>query len=374
MTRADRWDEPQRNLIERVLWAHTHTGEWPVYQWIEAELWKRGERALDVIESLPKLGGPWARGRTYGDLRVQYGGVPRPEDRVSLTVRALIAFPTGRELADIFVRALDLAAEIRNIAVYDPVNVVSVRMTNADVDTRLQGLGHPAFLKELYELFRLEPVDGFHSSGSGQDGSWWYDLGPEVVRYAGLTPDSYVEMVEADLTGPAELPRPRVLANPLDISTALTYLDTTWRLHCERSLLKVEDLAAVTSLAYPVGSGDEFTARCSALGDQLKSLQAPSAPGVAGHALQRLKAYLETNLAEDDRQELDEAMDTLDLVRRARNARSHAAAAADGFNAMEALGVPGPPFDWAAVWERIQSATANALMDLRMVVARLPAR
>lgn len=366
------WSEPQQYLIERLLWAYVKTGDWPVYQWLEAELWRRGESALELIESLPTSGGAWARGRVYRDVRVENGGIPRPEERVSLSIRALAKLPNGVQIVQLFIAALQLAAETRNSAVFDPTKAVVVQLTDVALGERLRGAAHVGFLKEIYGLLRTEPVDGFQSSGMSPDGSWFYELGPEVTKYVDVTVASYLAMVDAELARPPDPPAERVLSSPLDLATAFTYLDTTWRLHRAKSLLNVEDLAAMTSLAFPAASGDEFTARCSALGDVLKSLQAPSAPGVSGHAIRRLNAYLETNLGEEDRVELDDTMETLDRVRRARNARAHAAALADGQLALEEFGVPGPPFDWSAAWQTIQSATANALMDLRSIVARLP--
>lgn len=108
------------------------------------------------------------------------------------------------------------------------------------------------------------------------------------------------------------------------------------------------------------------------LADVVKSLQAPGAPGVSGHSVTRLAAYIKARLNDEgDYAGLDEVVATLDRV---RDARSHGAAQPKGQVALQQLGVPGPPFDWPFAWATIQNAAAIALTDLRDIVARLPAR
>jgi hypothetical protein len=148
-----------------LLWAYLKTGDWPVYQWLEAELWRRGESALELIESLPSSGGAWAGGRVYRDVRLENRGLPRPEDRVSLSIRALTKLPNGVQIVQIFIAALQLAAETRNSTVFDPTEVVTVQLTSVAMGERLYGRAPVGFVKEIYGLLRTEPVEGFQSGG-----------------------------------------------------------------------------------------------------------------------------------------------------------------------------------------------------------------
>jgi hypothetical protein len=366
------WSEPQRFLADRVFWAYASTGVWPVFQWIQAELWRRGDNALALLESFPTIGGPWAGGRTYCDVFYERSAVPSQDSTVRLSIRGISQIQNGAQIVQVFIAALNLAAEARASAAFDPTRVVAVELTSDALNGHLRGAAPAALITEVFDLMQREPLRGILSRSTLPDAQWRIELGPEVIRYRGLTIDGYLAQVDADLSRPPEASLGRVLPNPLDLATAFTYLDTTWRLHNPRPLLNVGDLAAVTSLAFPAANGDEYSARCSALGDILKSLQCPSASGVDGHAVHRLHAYLKLHLEEDDRVELDGIVTTLESIRRARDARAHSSALAQGQVALEQLGVPGPPFDWPTAWAAIQSSAATALMDLRAVVARLP--
>lgn len=371
------WDEYQNHLVERIYWAYMQYNEWPVYQWLEADLWKTGFDALETINSFPVIGGPWHLNRSYSDLDVDLRNLPRPEVRVGLTVGGMAKMAQPAQIVDVFIGALRLAATVRASAQYHPVNVVEVRISSEELlaSFRDSALAAPSSM-DVYRLLTHEPVHGFGSSGSNPEKKTWFcELDSTVLRYGDVTAQSYLAMVEADLAKPPDQPGHRIFTNAPDLATAFTYLDTTWRLHETRSLLNVQDLAGVTSLAYPAATGDEYAARCSALADVVKSLQAPGAPGVSGHSVTRLAAYIKTNLDDEgDYAGLDEVVATLDRVRDARDARSHGAAQPKGQVALQHLGVPGPPFDWPSAWATIQNAAAVALMDLRDIVARLPAR
>ncbi len=371
------WDEHQKHLVERIYWAYMRYNQWPVYQWIEADLWKEGFEALEIIRSFPVIGGPSAFNRKYSDLDVALGDLPRPEVRVGLTVGGMEKMAQSAQLVDVFIGALRLAATVRASAQYDPTNVVGVRLGSEELlaSFRDSPLAAP-YLMDVYRLLTHEPVHGFGSSGSDPEKKTWFcELDSTVLRYVDVTAQSYLAMVEADMAEPPDQPGRRIFAHVPDLATAFTYLDTTWRLHEKRSLLNVQDLSGVTSLAYPAATGDEYAARCSAMADVVKSLQAPGAPGVSGHSVTRLAAYIKTRLDDEgDYAGLDEAVATLDRVRDARDARSHGAAQPKGQVALQQLGVPGPPFDWPSAWATIQNAAAIALMDLRDIVARLPAR
>jgi hypothetical protein len=87
-----------------------------------------------------------------------------------------------------------------------------------------------------------------------------------------------------------------------------------------------------------------------------------------------LRAYLDDHLPADEQAEAESAFAVLGLVRQARNAQQHSAAAGRGLDALNELGVHGPPFDWVTAWDTAAAAAEDALMDLRAVIARLPRR
>lgn len=376
MTIGAAWARPQQQLVELIFDAFSSTGEWPVYQWLEAEMWQRGLGADDVIRSFPVDGGTWTHGLRYSDLWFDSALPLRPDQRVRLRVRALARLDAAEPLMELFTATLRKAAAVRSAATFGPNEVVEVRVTNEDVVAELGEAAQQNLVVAVYDLLQNEPLwnQGLGSRGTQQDGSWWIEVGPEIFQFVDATIESYLAWIDGLFTRPPQVPAPRTVVTPLDVATWLTYLDTTWRVHSSRPLVQVTDFTGLTGLAFDVSSAEEFTARCATLGDILKSLQAPSAPGVAGHALDRLNAYLESRLVDEDRGELAAAIEVLNQVRVVRNAGAHGSAAARGQLALSELGVQGPPYDWSHAWDVVRAQAATALMDLRNVVDRLPPR
>lgn len=374
MTIRVAWTSTQRQLVELIFEAFSATGEWPVYQWLEAELWGRDLRADEVIRSFPVDGGTWSYGLRYSDLWFDSALPLRADQRVRLRVRALAQLDAAGPLVDVITLTLRKAAAIRAAATFRPTVVVDVLITNEDIAAELNEPTQPNLVGAVYDLVQNEPLwnQGLGTRGMQPDGSWRIEVGPEIAQFAGVTTESYLTWIDRLFTPPPAVPALRTVATPLDLATWLTYLDTTWRVHSARHLVQVTDFTGLTALAWDVSSAEEFTARCSTLGDILKSLQTPGAPGVDGHALDRLNAYLVSSLTEEDRGELAAATEVLNRVRLVRNAGAHGAAAARGQLALSELGVEGPPYNWTDAWDTVRAQAATEFMDLRNIVGRLP--
>lgn len=149
----------------------------------------------------------------------------------------------------------------------------------------------------------------------------------------------------------------------------------TWQRHCRRPLVQPPtSLEPTGQLVFDVGNVDEFKSRLSALGDILKCLQTHSAPGISGHALDRLGAYLQTqSLDRDDLATAEAALIQLADVANIRNGLQHDNAALRGNDSWRRLGLPYPPMDWSSIWQEVRSASTEAVLDLRAIVEKLPA-
>jgi hypothetical protein len=227
----------------------------------------------------------------------------------------------------------------------------------------------------LYDVVADEHLQGVGGSGRAPDGTWRMDLTPEIRVYHGIRKvDEYLATVREHLT-PAPTPQPpRVLPSPVNLATALGYLDVTWQLHTGKRLLQeVPDLAGATGLAFDAGNEAEFRGRCSAFMDLIKNWDVTGVPGAGGgHPLQRLVAYLAAHLDEDDAADGSAAIDVLDAVRRIRTGQQHAHRSHEAFAALNELGVGGPPFDWTAAWSTVRERVTLAVLHLRAAVAHLP--
>jgi hypothetical protein len=288
MTEETPWTGPQRRLAELLVKTWVAHQRWPVFQWVEARMRTSGHDAREVLMSFPVLGGPHAGGLTYSDVRFERSqNILAPEGEVALTIGGLSRVEDSSHTAEMFVAVLNLAARTRRRSRFNPVKVKPIVLTMKQSEGAMAETMDAARLKCLSSFFSTEPILGCESTGVTPNGESTLTVGPAMTAYAGIDVTGYLRGINKRLTAKPRLGLPRTIGNPLSLATALTYLDTTWQLHSRRPLLLIVDAAAVTSLAFSAATAEEFTARCSALADVLSSMQAPSASGVSGHALDR---------------------------------------------------------------------------------------
>jgi len=362
------WTEAQRGAAWLLLELWSKHSRWPTYQWFEQQLRARGENPLELLLSFPTVGGPRGERQFYSAVEFERSVVPRPASKVCLTVAGLASF--SEEYVSPFLALLRAASATRLRAVIDPFQETEVSFTSDDFAASQPNL--PAELRAAtYSLLENEPVVGLNGRGHSDDGSWRLTLGPDIDTYAKVhTVAQYLDEIRVRLTPPPAAPV-RVLPSPVGLATALDYLDVTWRLHAGAPLLVLDGAARITSLAFSVGGEEEFQHRCSALAEIFKTMRVPGAAGVGGHPFERLSVFLETRLEADDFADALRAIDVLQAFRLVRVGQQHSSGVAGGMAALNQLGVPGPPFDWAAAWETVHSHVTQAVLDLRDATARV---
>lgn len=373
---GDDWTEPQRTLADALTEVWIQHRQWPTYQWVDHHMRHAGLDALEVLASFPIIGARRHNTLSYADAAYDWWATPpTPESRVRLTIAGLARQPSVQQCnarVNLFLDLLRTAVSVENDIDIDPLAVKTVALTATELARHIRTPLDE--VNALYDVVADEHLRGIGGGGRGPDGTWRFDLTPEISVYDGIRHvDEYLAVVREHLTPAATPPPPRVLSSPVNLATALGYLDVTWQLHMGKRLQQeVTDLSGATSLAFDAGSEDEFRSRCSALMDLIKNWDVPGMPGAGGgHALQRLGAYLAAHLDEDDAGDADSALAVLDAVRRVRNGQQHADRSHVAFAALNELGIGGPPFDWTAAWSTIRERVTAALLDLRDAVARL---
>ncbi|SDF30042.1 hypothetical protein SAMN05660662_1784 [Blastococcus aurantiacus] len=338
---------------------------------------RAGLEPLATLASFPIIGSQQHNTRSYADVAYEWWGVaPSPDSTVRLTICGVAHQPHVPQCnvrVNLFLALLRTAAEVERDTDIDPVTVTPIALTSADLAKRIRTPLDR--VNDLYDVVSDEPLQGVGGRGRAPDGSWRIDLDPGIRVYQEIrTVDDYLTSVRADLTPAPMPPPPRVLPSPVSLATALGYLDVTWQLHAGKRLQQeVTDLAGATALAFDVGNEDEFRSRCSALMDLTKNWNVPGLSGAGGgHPVERLAAYLDTKLAEDEVADARTALDVLDAVRRIRSGQQHAHKFHEAVEALNGLGISGPPFDWSTAWSTLRERVTVAVLDLRDAVSRLP--
>jgi hypothetical protein len=184
---------------------------------------------------------------------------------------------------------------------------------------------------------------------------WKWTVERTVLQYRDVASiEQYVECL-AELLTPPKVEH-RVITSPLDLPTSLGYLDSAWRLtHDRKHLLRLTSPEKVASLAYDVGSREEFFDRLSALCDTLKGFQVPAGASEGGHPVVRMKGHLR----------VDEALETLSSLIAIRNGGAHGDAQDRAAASWLALGVRLPVADWTAAWKLVRQQAIIAFDMLR---------
>lgn len=159
---------------------------------------------------------------------------------------------------------------------------------------------------------------------------------------------------------------------PQAVEQALDDLDVRWRLAFgNRHIVRLPGAADVSILALPCGSRDEFERRLSVLADIMKRLDIPDNMFPAGTDLpdvtlthRRLEILFESKLADDELDQVKQAVSALRSINQLRVGGQHGGdALKKRARAADELGVP---LDgrWGDAWERVRALAAGALRDI----------
>ena len=118
-------------------------------------------------------------------------------------------------------------------------------------------------------------------------------------------------------------------------------------------------------MASDVTSADELDSCLSALAELFKGFHIPGTPGVDGHPLQRLPAFLESKLPAESHNTIYNAVSILDAARTSRHARQHHGLQIAAPSQWAIFGISYPVFDCSTAWRQIQTSVAGAVDAIR---------
>jgi hypothetical protein len=275
----------QQSLIDAVARIYLEHGEWPTWQWLDETLERDGLDATSILASLPRTGS-----YGYGYLR-QLNPSPQPLSAVRLTVAGLSQVENAKVRISTFVRFVGVLGTLRSKIVLDPFGQEQPTIAKSDV----LSLIYPstAVGEELLELLSGEPPL-WNSVMTQQDDSGWILLyvPPGTRRFAGVkSTDDYFEAFSEFLVSKEER-LVDTFVSPFMLPASLDYLDAVWQNRFQKPLVVPPGVERSARLAFTASNVEEADSRLSALAELLKNLKIPSTPGVDGHPLKRMKAFL----------------------------------------------------------------------------------
>jgi hypothetical protein len=365
------------DVIAQAFWNENFT--WPTFLYVEAEMDVRGPDLREVLATFPTIGRP--PGVVYSAVSSLPGAVSFNENQeLKLSLLGLWHCgvplrPTARVAVADVINVLNEAVTLRRSWVPSPTVIEKPKLTSAQVLESLRlrvfaGIetfrSSPAYARLLYQLMNEEPCfRGGYSATDDSYADWTWTIERPVRQYRDVVSiEQYLERLAILFTPPAV--ERRVVASPLDLPTSLGYLDTAWRLmHDREHLLHLVSPEKVASLAFDVGSREEFFDRLSALCDIMKGFQVPSGSAKDGHPVLRIKGHLEDILPPEAHLRVGEALEVLGNLVAIRNGGAHGDAQDKAATSWVALGVRLPVTDWPGAWTLIRQRAVTAFDMLR---------
>ena len=175
-----------------------------------------------------------------------------------------------------------------------------------------------------------------------------------------------------------EDPRPPTVA-PLALPEAFDVLDAVWRLAFgrKRRLLKIGTTVGPAALVLDCDNRAEFQTRLSALADLIDLITVDEDLLPAGltdqqkdGSINRLSECLLAKLPSEHHSQINRAIQTLRLVRQARNAMQHSKVDGGLTPKLRALGIHDAPPNWHDAWDTIRAHMAEALGVIRHELRR----
>ncbi len=374
--------DEQTALLRVVADAQTSRQVWPIWQYVDEVMARRGTDAARVISTMPSVPGNGPQSPRY--TLVSYGGsLPAKADqRIILTVAGLAHLRDLDPVLDTFLRCVRVLAAGRARTVFNPDKVIEVVVAEDDLINTL-AVGPQQWLRLLPDLVAGEPYVWLTQHFPGNDTLGVDDPG----RYPSWRPGKYLDAfadcadVEdylgrlAALMQPPAPPAPMVAASPLDLATGLDYLDVVWRLKFSQGLLVLPGAEKTTRIAFDAATAEEFDNRLTALGDILSNLNTAGLPGTNGkHPVARLIAALANNCPGIDTERLETAHLVLKAAVDLRNgAQHHDKKRQSIVGALATFGLAFPILDYVTAWRVITAAVVEALRILREAIqATLP--
>ncbi|GAA3335881.1 hypothetical protein GCM10020358_05910 [Amorphoplanes nipponensis] len=354
----------QITLLRIVGEVLAESGRWPVFQYVEARLDDAGFDADAVLRSMPSI--------VHGHLNyslVRRGHSTSPETPVKLTVAGLAHLPEHAELVGMFLAVLNELATRRADAAYDPHRVIEVTVSGGELLREL-GLDTHPLAGILPDLIGGEPAT-WHGGGNLDSGDWTPRASSFVRRFRAVDGvDDYLRRLRAFILPAAPAAAP-VVVSPLNLVTALDYLNVVWQLRFRANLLIIPSVERSARLAFDATTAEEFDNRLSALGEMFKGFDPPGNDHQG--SLHRLRVFLRDHLPAESVARVEPALATLRSATHIRNAGQHFDAATDAAMALPELGLTYPIIDFTHAWRTVQVHVTQALDTIRQEIqATLP--
>ncbi|MDQ1294770.1 MAG: hypothetical protein QG608_2655 [Actinomycetota bacterium] len=346
---------------------------WPIWQYVDEYMARRGIDAAQVISTLPSISGMGPQPPRY--TLVSYGGALPPGDdqRIHLTVAGLAHIDFLSDIVTMFLRSLTVLANGRARTSFDPDKVTEIVVPESDLINALRD--SQRWLSLLPDLVRGEPGvwltqympgnETFVEDDPRRYPSWrpgkfldWF------VSCASI--EDYLGRLVAVMRPPAPS-APMTAPSPLNLASALDYLDVVWRLKFGQSLVVLPGAEKTTRLAFDAATAEEFDNRMSALGDTLKGFKTTGLPGTnGGHPVTRAIDVLTRNCPGIDTERLDHAHTILKAAVDLRNGlQHHGDTRQDIVSALATYGLRFPVLNHTVAWKVIAAAVVEALGAVR---------
>jgi hypothetical protein len=348
----------QQALLNAVARIYLEHEKWPTWQWLNEMLERNGLDATSILASLPRT-----NSYGYSYLR-RLNPSPQPLDKVRLTVAGLSQVPDARVRVSTFIKFVGTLGTLRSKIVLDPFGEIQPTIDKCEVLSII--FPSIAVGEELLELLTGEPPL-WNSQVMHQTDSGWSLLyvPPETRRFAGVnTIDGYFEVLSQFLASKEERPD-ETLLSPFTLPASIDFLDTVWQNRFHKPLVVPPGVERSARLAFTATTIEEADSRLSALAELLKNLAVPSTPGVDGHPLERMKAFLLGRLPSEANERVTNAIDILDAARKMRVGGQHHGASPVTIAACARLNIAYPVSDWSEAWSRIQAKAAAAVDAIR---------
>ena len=227
-------------------------------------------------------------------------------------------------------------------------------------------------VQRLPTLWRREPATWGGEESWDDEGVWTKGVSRTVLDYEGVsTVEEYIDRLEA-LTAVPSAPLVEATPSPLNLVSALDYLDMAWRVAQGGPLFSYPSAERAAKLAYTAATSEELDSRLTALGEILRTANA-TVRGMGGELakttydepLAPLRDFLgqQTGL---DAARVGDALTRLEAALTVRDAAQHTEAGGRAVIALaQQFGLSHPILDPASAWVIISARVVSALTAIR---------
>lgn len=364
-------DVGQSHLVQVVFEACMQDGRWPLFPWVQAVMDHAGLDALEVLASFPAM--KLHPHRSYTAAATDLLGRP-PSDNSEVFVTLLGVWhlsATNPSLHDSVIipmwKVLDCISATRRAFIPPRHEYVLPEISWSTIRQSL-GIGDDVGIqlpeRLLLSLLRAESLPGLLATDQPAE-EWTARLDRQCQRLGGIGKiEDYLarRLIGRAVEVPAAVPQ---VPSPLGVVTAMDYLNVVWRLAYNEKTgpFRFHSAERVARLTHDVGTGEEFLAAMSAVGDTIANLDVRNESG--SHPCDRLRARLTRTLMASSQVRALDAVEVLRAATRARHTGQHSTVSNDILLAWKELGVTYPPSDWTTSWNAVRGHLVDAINTVR---------